>query len=289
MSKTTIILILLLIIFVVNLYLIKEPLQNHKKSYDCIISINVHEKFEFLLKQLNNIKENVKCNYAVILNCNDYMFGECNANKSKLSENVYVHDKPLNKFPGNGSLMNGIYNNIQYALDNFVFEFFIVSSSRNFFDNQMKIEDLRNLQNQTGHGVGVDKTRSWEEKKDGWRWPNMSHTLLIKHFIDNNQNMYSSAHEGLVFTYKGCQKIVEFLESNPEIKEDVFNANDAMEESGLQTITMNMGEPFYYIGNGCCSNDKIPTNGPSRDILQFMYKTNREAFRNPNTFIGCAI
>ena len=81
----------LLLTFFIN----KSETFEAKKHYDIILSINVHEKFNFLLKQLDNISKNVHCNYAIILNCNDFMYEECK--KNSLPDNVYIHPKILNK------------------------------------------------------------------------------------------------------------------------------------------------------------------------------------------------
>ena len=47
--------------------LVKPQIPSEK--YDIVFSINVHEKYDFLLKQLNNIQKYVKCNYCIVLNC----------------------------------------------------------------------------------------------------------------------------------------------------------------------------------------------------------------------------
>lgn len=91
-------------------------------KYDVIISINVHENFIFLLKQLDNIKRHVHCTYAVLLNCNDYMFQKC---KKINLPHVYIHPISLNKQRFHGSITNGICNNMQYALTNFIFKFLL--------------------------------------------------------------------------------------------------------------------------------------------------------------------
>jgi hypothetical protein len=109
-----------------------------------------------------------------------------------------------------------------------------------------------------------------EEDSDWWNYVNNSR--LYKHF----KKHYNSAHEGLVLTNVGCEKIVEFLENNIEIAEDLFSYPAQVEEFSLQTISMNMGEYFYYIGNGCCSDnisEKKNYNDPKYNI---MYKTIRE-------------
>jgi hypothetical protein len=216
------------------------------------------------------------------------MFQECKNHASILAENVYIYDTPINKKHSHGSLCQGIYTNMQYALEYFTFEFFVVSSSRNMFNNDLTLEDLQKLVKKDKQ-YNVDNIETpWEEKKDTWRWPSMSNTLVAKHFLQKKQNLYSNAHEGLVFTYHACQKIVDFLESEPELKTDTFNVEIPMEEFALQTIAMNLGERFYYIGNGCCTNDPIGTNGPNSEIVKFMYKTNRDTFLNPHTYMSCS-
>lgn len=291
MNNITWVLLLIIIILLVNVHFYKESFEDKKKKeYDCIISINVHEKFDFLLKQLKNIEENVSCKYAVMLNCNDYMFEQCNNNRLLLSENVYFYDTPLNKKLYHGSLTEGIFNNMCYSIDNFIFKYFIVSSSRNFFSNNLKLEDLNNL-NKKDFLKSVDTNiieyNNWEEKKNDWRWPALSNTLLAKYFLERKQNMYSSPHEGLVFTYNGCLKIVDFLNKNTDIKNNLFNYYDAVEEFSLQTLSSNLGEPIFYIGNGCCTNNPIGTNNPDGELLQFMYKTNRDSFINKENYLTC--
>jgi hypothetical protein len=276
MNSKFIILLLLILIFLTVLTTYKGRIESfeEKPHYDCIISINVHEKFDFLLKQIKNIQENVFCNYAIILNCNDYMFEECNKNKKDLPDNVYIHDTILNKKVNHGSLTEGIYNNMVYALDNFSFDFFIVASSRNMFTNELKLDDLRYLVNKGESYKHDDKP--WELKKSTWRWPNLINTLLAKYYIDSNKELHHSPHEGMVYTKNGCRKIVDFLNENPKIKKDLFQFDDAIEEFALQTISMNSGENFYYIGNGCCTVGKIGKNDPDNGIFKFMYKVKRE-------------
>jgi hypothetical protein len=234
------------------------------KIYDIIISINIHEKINFLLKQLDNIKQNVNCNYAIILNCNDYMYNECK--KITLNDNVYINDEIINKKHNHGSLTHGIYSNIMYSLHNFTFKYFIVSSSRNFFDNNMKIQDLDKV---IELGQPVNENTNY----DSWHWPTFRQTLLAKYIYNNNEKLCSSAHEGLMFEYNGCEKIMNFLENNEEIKNDLFNFNYCVEEFSLQTIVVNMGDSYYYIGNGIYDYKIGPNNDKN---IKFMYKVTRE-------------
>lgn len=263
----------------INIDSYKKNLEEEKKEYDIIISINIHEKFHFLLKQLNNIKENVHCNYAVILNCNDYMFEECKNNILLLPDNVYIYDKPLNKIWSHGSLINGIFNNMEYAIKKFNFQYFIVSSSRNFFTNNLTLEELnKSKEKDLLKSVQTYKIeyKDWEEKKYEWQWLLFSNSLLVKYYLNKKQCMYTSPHEGLVFSYNSCNKIIFFLNENPEIKYELFNLYGSVEEFSLQTISVNIGEPFFYIGNGIYTSELIEPNDPQGEILKFMYKTIRD-------------
>jgi len=238
--------------------------------YHCVISINVHEKPDFLKKQLDNIEKNVSCDYAVVLNCNDTMFEECG--KMDLPENVYIHPEPLKKSTWHGSLTHGIYNNMVYSLNNFWFDFFIVASSRNMFEN-----DLRDLNEVVSYNkpYSNEDPRPWSEKKNSWHWPSFGDTLLIKYAIEKGHEPFKSPHEGLLFTHKGCEKIVEFLESHGDIRKDLFVFSAPVEEFALQTISVMMGENFYYIGNGCCTEEPNGTHGPSPSMLKYMFKVAR--------------
>jgi len=270
---------IIFLLSIILLYLIFY--KNEKKTYDVIISINVHEKVSFLMKQLNNIKENVNCSYAIILNCNDYMYEECK--NTILPENVYINPEIINKQRNHGSMTHGIYSNMNYALDHFDFKYFIICSSRNFFDNNMKLEDLNKVVelNSDNHLRWKDYIADYNE----WHWPNFSKILLFKYYRKKNKELYGSAHEGLMFTYDGCTKIISFLESNSDIKNDLFNFEGCVEEFALQSIAVNSGDSFYDIGNGCCSEEKISPNSDTN--IKFMYKVKRDGLKSKYGFISC--
>ena len=134
----------------------------------------------------------------------------------------------------------------------------------------------------------TDENINLNDIQSKWRWGHFTETLLVKYYLEKKQNLYVSPHEGLVLTYAGCKKIVEFLENHPDIKDDLFQFNDCGEEFAFQTICMDNGENFYYVGNGCCTNDPIGTNNPDLDIIKFMYKVNRDTFTNTHTFMRCS-
>ena len=82
-----------------------------------------------------------------------------------------------------------------------------------------------------------------------------------------------SAHEGLTFDYISCKAIISFLEDNKDIKTDIFNWDNCVEEFALQTICINITGYFYNIGVWTAGDDSnniinLPKN-------KFVYKTNR--------------
>ena len=107
-----------------------------------------------------------------------------------------------------------------------------------------------------------------------WHWPGFSKTKLGTYYLNMNKNLYGSPHEGLCLSHKACKKIIEFLESHQDIKEDLFKARHCVEEFGLQTISVNENEPYYYIGNGT-GDETISANSSSNIIKKFMYKVSR--------------
>lgn len=247
----------------------KESYQNEKQKYDYVFSILVHENVEFLLKQLENIKDNVDGDYAIILNCNDHMFEECS--KIKMPDNVYIHDVPINKKYQTGDLLRGIYNNMYYALERFTFDYFITLSSRNMFGNRMTLSDLQNLD------PHVEDARPWSEKQTYWGWwPKLEKSLLVNYYLSQGREVANCAHEGAVFTENGCKFIAQFLETHPDIKNDSFDFDAPMEEFVMVTIATNSGEPVYYIGNGCCNEDHIPPNDPNGKNKKFVFKIKRD-------------
>jgi hypothetical protein len=172
---------------------------------------------------------------------------------------VFLVSVILNKKRFHGSLLNGIYNNIEYALLNFNFKYFIIASSRSMFDNNLRLKDLDRISKINYYY----NNNNYNE----WRWPLFKKTILAKYYLKNNKNLYRSSHEGLVFNENCCLKIFNFLENNPIIKNDLFNFEDCVEEFALQTIAINLGENFYYIGNGW-KEKELNINNKN----EFMYK-----------------
>lgn len=210
-----------------------------------VISINVHEKVDFFLKQLANISEFVKIPYEIILNCNEYMYNEL---KQINLENVHLNPIIINKQWNHGSLAKGIFENMKYAKDNFTYEMFLVMSSRELFyrilESINQIKECKITENSSPWKIYTDYDIN------GWGWAGLKPTLLFQKIKENNLKFSQSPHEGMVYEYNTVNFIIEFMDKDELLKENTFNHNQAMEEWALQSISVNHSG-YYYIGNGC--------------------------------------
>lgn len=244
-----------------------------------LISINVHEKIDYLINQINNIIEFVKLDFIIIINPNKFMYDEIkNHNFFKNKDNIIVNPNFIEKKRFHGSLLNGIYLNMEYALKKIMFDYFLILSSRNFFyniidENKILLFDSNNKKNEA---TLVNTTHPQ------WHWGDFLETKLSKYVIKNNLLFSNSAHEGLTFDYISCKKIYEFLETNYEIKNELFNWHNCVEEFAFQTICINVTGYYYYIGNGWETNNNI-YQLPS---INYVYKKERFSNINENKFIN---
>lgn len=235
---------------------------------DVIFSINVHEKKNFLIKQLENIKKYVSLNYIVIINANEHMYNEIKNDNNILSDNIVLYPEYLNKRRYHGSLTKGIYLNMKYALDNYKFTYIMILSSRNLFYNKLNKENY-NLLIKKDIGLHCD-----DLDINTWHWRSFIKTKLSEYIIDNNL-LFSETyelHEGVTFCYNSCIKIINFLDNNIVIRDDLFNFNHCVEEFGLQTICINLTGYYYHLANGRNINGDI--NKLSNQC--YIYKTKRE-------------
>lgn len=211
-----------------------------KITTDVIISINVHEKPDFLLKQYENIKKYLKLNYIIILNCNDYMYSELKDKKE--FKDIILNPDFINKKTFTGTLLKGIYSNLELALNKYEFKYFLVLSSRNIFYNELTLEKCKKLKKKIGGYKIIDKYNNWH-------WPSFLQTKLGKYMIKNNWLLSCSAHEGLMLDINLCNVIINFFKKN-NFKENLFKWNHATEEFALQCICINTKGYYYDIGNG---------------------------------------
>lgn len=253
-------------------------------NYTFIISINVHEKPDFLLKQLDNIKNHINYSYAVVLNCNNHMYKLLK--DIVLPFNIYINDNIIEKKRCTGTLAQGILSNIRYSIKNFNFDYFIILSSRTFFYNIININNLISQQifcNEDIEEFKQTRAKSNDIEKlhtiyDMSYWKPFHFTSkLVEYYYNNNGLIYGSPHEGLTFTSNVAFNIINFLDNHKDIEDDIYKLNSPAEEFALQTIAMNhINEDnreygFLDIGNGTDTQHVPPTV-----MNKYTYKVNRE-------------
>jgi len=203
----------------------------------------------------------------VLLNCNDYMYGECK--KHTFPENIYIHPTILNKKHCHGSLAEGIYNNMVYSLQHFKFRYFIVTSSRNFFENHLCVEHLDKIASSGRQCNHTTPGGKWQEIKDTWWWYGIKDTAFRKCIEPGH--FHQCPHEGLVLKREDCLLVDTFVKDHVEITYEIFQVDKCpIEELFFHTVVKYQGGTFYYIGNGWMTTGK---NGPNTEY--FMYKTIR--------------
>lgn len=250
------------------------------KKTTIVFSINVHENLDFLTKQLDDIKRNVLVDYIVIINANEHMYNEitnsgmiadagADADADTDNANIVLYPWYVEKIHNHGTLTKGIYLNLAYAVSNYIFEYFVVLSSRNLFYNKLHQGNYKDMP-RICESTSIDNLNIYE-----WHWRLFIQTKLAKHIIENNLLFSKSYefHEGLTFDYQLSQNIVGFLQGNEDIKNDLFNFNWGVEEFALHSIALNLNGYYYHIGNWTLADDYINIDTLPKD--RFVYKTFR--------------
>jgi hypothetical protein len=235
-----------------------------------VFSINVHENFNFLRKQIEDIEINVLLDFVIIINANEYMYNEIiNSDILYTKANIELYPNFINKSHNHGSLTKGIYLNMEYAIKNYQFEYFIVLSSRNLFYNKLHKDNYKNIL-KICNGTTIEQMNIEE-----WHWPIFLQSKLSKYIINNNLRFCQSYmhHEGLAFDYYSSVKIVDFLEKNEDIKNDIFDFNWGVEEFALQSLSLNLSGYYNNIGNWTGDDDFQNIHKLPGDL--FVYKTYR--------------
>jgi len=240
------------------------------KKTKIIFSINVHENLGFLRKQIEDIEANVLLDFVIIINANEFMYNEIiNSELLRTKDNIELYPKFVNKSHNHGSLTKGIYLNMEYAVRNYKFEYFIVLSSRNLFYNKLHEGNYNNMPK-------ICEGATFAElNKNEWHWPIFLQALLSHYIINNNMRFCRSFeyHEGAGFDYISSQMIVDFLEKNEDIKNNIFDFNWSIEEYALQTIALNLSGYYYQIGNWTNADDFVNIHKLPSD--RFVYKVFR--------------
>jgi hypothetical protein len=242
-----------------------------KAKTTIVFSINVHENYAFLEKQIEDIEANVLLDFVILINANEFMYNEI-INRGLLTTkaaNVELYPAYINKTHNHGTLTKGIFLNMEYAVKNYQFEYFVVLSSRNLFYNRLHKGNYHAMP-RICYGATIEQLNHQE-----WHWRIFLQTKLSHYIIANHLRFCRSFefHEGTVFDYDTSVKIYNFLDKNEEIKDDLFGFNWGVEEFALQTIAMNVSGYYYQIGNW--TNDDDFVNIQTLPCDRFVYKTFR--------------
>jgi len=244
---------------------------------DIIFSINVHEDIGFLISQILNIEEHVYVNYIILLNANEFMYNKIqNSKLMKTIKNLKINPLYFEKKRFHGSLTQGIFSNMEFAMNEYNFKYFVILSSRNLFYNKLNKKSFK-IFPKTNTGLKINNINTNE-----WHWSSFINTDLSTYIINNDLLFSKDAHEGLTFDYLSCERILSFLNDNDCIKKKLFNWNHCVEEFALQTICINLTGYYYNLGIWEEDNiniEKLPKN-------KYVYKTLRyKTIENQNKII----
>jgi hypothetical protein len=221
-----------------------------KPKVDLVISINVYKCVNTLRLQLRSIETHVHCSYVVILNCNESFFQVLKRHHFNHPK-VVIHPLHFEKKRLHGSLTQGIANNMIYATMHVNFDYFMVLSGRTIFYRRLFKESLENAQRK--RNANAPNTLYHDPPPNNvWHWDTFNSTLLSKYYFAKGYTLYSSPHEGMVFSYRSCRILLAFLTHYPSITANIMNFPFCVEEFALQTIACNeSADGFFYLGNGC--------------------------------------
>ena len=220
------------------------------QSVDFIISVNVYCSLGTLERQLQSIEEFVQGSYVVVLNSSP----DFHACLPAFPANVVVNPALIPKRQFHGSIVHGIFSNMQFATEGYDFEHFIVLSGRTIFYRPMNVGELKRL-------TPIFRVRDMSETPDEWWWGAFKQTLLAQHYLKDGFKLQKSAHEGMCFGAQACRAIVLFLNKEEAMKENLFNQEYCVEEFALQTIAAIESDGFLYIGNG--ASEEYDENNPN--------------------------
>jgi hypothetical protein len=276
MRNKLIIFFILTLIFI-YFYLKKDKFSTQTKSYDIVFSINVHEKIEFIKKQLKNIKNNVKCSYCVIFNCGNFIYKKLK--QEKFDDNIFINPEIINKKRFHGSLFQGIYSNIVYALSNFTFKYFFILSSRTIFFKNIDLNDITTSFN--NEKLCFESTWASISNKDDlpindkFNWESIKKSKLFEYYFSRFKKSYKGTHEGLIITNDALKFIYDFFINNNNILIDIYKLNGPMEEFVIQTILRNdyKNKKSFVNVNFCGNFDNCGI--PNNDSFYFTHKIKR--------------
>ena len=196
----------------------------------------------WIYKQLNNIEEYVKVPYIVILHSSDDLYEELiKDNILRNNSKIFINNDHSNKKRFTGSILRGICMNMQYTLSNFMFDYFIILSQRTFFYKIFDDKIISKL-----------KKGYYSSPKNNWFKTNYKNTKLYKLLKSKKKNrsikISTSPHEGLLLTKKMVIFIDNFFKEHRDIKNDLYNFKEPVEEFGIQTLLKSYNYNYNLIG-----------------------------------------
>ena len=251
------------------------------KIYELVISINVFEKLDYLKEQIKNIiffTRGIKV--LIIFSCNDFMFYTLKNIKFD-GIDILINPEIINKKRWHGSLLQGIFSNLNFILLNEIkFNYFLILQTKNFFIKKLIFENIENYFINTSKIINDYKNSNYKfiyntsynkhftldqikfNKYD-------KHQLILdeisnnkKYRFFNNHNIYNKVwlsklyqesdimiqgkHEGLCFTYDVCFKMNQYLKFYNLISDEIYNTNYCVEEGVQHTLSVICSINNYY-------------------------------------------
>jgi hypothetical protein len=172
-------------------------------TFDCVVSITVHEEVLCVKDLIDNIFTLCKMKTAVVLHCNDYMYDICNAHFKEI-KNVFVNPIHWNKETEPIALIKSHLENFNLMNKEYKFEYFIWLASNCLFVKPFTLENIKNKEMYT---LEIEKNYST------WHFP--CFFKRDKHIMDilkdNQIEIIGREHEGAVMTYEQMVKISDFV------------------------------------------------------------------------------
>jgi len=248
-----------------------------------IISLLVHEKPNELLDFIAHVKKFLKIPHRVLLHCNDFMFEELSqVNDDRFDINPDHFDKKRVHHSVIDGLLEAIISNIDFSINNYDFDYFLIMSPTDFFYQVLEDESditKNKMLSVKGPPSASNPGLSKNYNLHSWMLKNCKNTKLYQLIKSNNFFYAASAAWGTVFLRESCVKIMNFFAENRDILDDLKSTNHCLEEFALQTICSGIfGDNFFNISNGAkrisldeCSQDKFLARKPFSPSLKDYY------------------
>lgn len=226
---------------------------------DMVVAINVFEDVVFLQRQLENIHQAlVRVNYRVFLHCSVSFYNTIAKDPLFVTHpRLHICSPPFDKRRFHGSLLQGIMMCMLEARQRYVFDVFLILSSRTFFHRPLALEDAYTLPRNYGFAPEANHFPT------DWWWPHFTSTKLC-HWVQLQPNLRlgMSMHEGLALPVQSVDYVLNFAEVHTDIFDDLFAYELCVEEMAIQTILSNAASeqnvgPYFFWDWGSGSDEYV--------------------------------